>query len=154
MDNITNIISQTSGGLFSIDNFIPREVCMGRDKLTLIFYIIGSLSVFLAYFFIPLILLHFRSVLKPLLPKLIGVPFLLASLFILSCGAGHLIDIILVKYPVYRFSALWTCFTGVCSWAFFLYVVKYLKIFNVINGDEKKNDEINSEIKEGNKEEK
>ena len=129
--NNSNTVCKPSTSIFSTDNFLPREVCMGRDSATLTIYIIGSFSIFSAYFSIPILLMRFRSKLKTIFPMTIGVPFLLASLFIFSCGAGHLLDIILVKYPVYRLSALWTCFTGVCSWIFFIYVVRYLKEFTI-----------------------
>ncbi len=115
--------------IFSTDHFIPRAVCMNREPFTLFLYALGSFAVFWAYLAIPLLLLGFRSRLREAFPKLIGTPFLLAALFILFCGGGHLIDIILIKYAFYKFAAIWTCGTGIISWAFFLYVVGYLKEF-------------------------
>lgn len=124
----TNVESFLS--IFSTDHFIPREVCMARDPKTITLYSLGSFGVFTAYFSIPILLLRFRSSLKTLSPRIIGVPFLLASLFIFFCGGGHLIDIILIKYPFYNLAALWTLGTGTVSWLFFLYTARLLKDFS------------------------
>lgn len=39
----------------------------------------------------------------------------MASLFIFSCGNGHILDIITLWIPVYRFESWWKLGTGIIS---------------------------------------
>ncbi|MEQ9007008.1 MAG: hypothetical protein RLP12_03925, partial [Ekhidna sp.] len=75
-------------------------------------YIFSDLTIFLAYFSIPIMLLFYvRNVRLGRLRWLIG----LFGTFILLCGFTHLIDVILFWNPMYRLSGFVKLMTGVVS---------------------------------------
>jgi diguanylate cyclase (GGDEF)-like protein/PAS domain S-box-containing protein len=89
------------GQLFT-DQFAPHGQCFLWRPGLLWTFVISDLIIFLAYFTIPLALVH-------LVRKRIDLQFnnifILFSLFIFACGATHLIDIINIWQPVYWLNA-------------------------------------------------
>lgn len=88
-----------AGGLFSGSSFIPHGYCLAWNPLLVSAEVGADALIALAYFSIPLALmvfirrnpsLHFNWV------------FVMFSTFIFACGAGHLIDIVNLWYPVYE----------------------------------------------------
>jgi PAS domain S-box-containing protein len=77
-------------------------------------HIVSDLAIFAAYVAIPCVLLYFIG-------RRRDVPFsrifLLFGAFILSCGAGHLIEAGIFFWPVYRVSAMMKVTTAIVSWA-------------------------------------
>jgi signal transduction histidine kinase len=98
--------------LFSTESWPPRWYCGEWSNFHGWFYIISDLTIWLAYFAIPGLLLY-------LLMKRKDVPFLpvfwLFVLFIMACGTTHLIDAIIFWHPIYRVSALARFITAIIS---------------------------------------
>ncbi|MGB1274891.1 MAG: sensor histidine kinase [Nannocystaceae bacterium] len=99
--------------LFDTSGFPPRWTCGQWTPLHGWIHIVCDLLIFGAYFTIPAILVWF-------LRKRKDVPFSavfwLFGLFILSCGAGHLVDATLFWFPWYRFSAFGKIIIALASW--------------------------------------
>jgi len=77
-------------------------------------HIVSDISIFSAYFAIPLILVYFLLRRRDLpFPKMI----LFFAVFILSCGIGHAIEAVIFWEPVYRLSGLVKVITALASWA-------------------------------------
>jgi len=99
--------------LFDTSGFPPRWTCGLWTPVHGWIHIVCDLLISGAYFAIPVILVWF-------LRKRKDVPFpavfWLFGLFILSCGAGHLIDATLFWFPWYRLSALGKILIAVASW--------------------------------------
>lgn len=76
-------------------------------------YIAADVSIWAAYFIIPLVLIHF-------IRQRQDVPFdrlfWLFGLFIAACGATHLLDAVLFWVPLYRLSGLVRVVTALASW--------------------------------------
>ena len=96
--------------------FHPHGWCIFWRPDLIGLMVIGDLLVALAYMAIPIILLWYVrqrpvSVPSPLRP-LVG----LFALFIVFCGAGHLIDILTIWVPAYWAKGWWTIGTATVSW--------------------------------------
>ncbi len=109
--------------LFDTSSFPPRWSCGKWSDFHGWLYILSDISIFLAYYAIPLILLYY-------LIKIKSVPFrpvfFLFVAFIFLCGATHLIEAIIFWYPHYRISALAKLLTAVVSWITVFALVKNL----------------------------
>lgn len=75
-------------------------------------YILSDIGIWLAYFFIPVILIWFIKK-RPDLPFL--PVFWVFGAFIILCGVTHLLDAVILWFPVYRLSALFLFFTAIVS---------------------------------------
>lgn len=84
-------------------------------------YILSDVTIWLAYFAIPVILVYFIQKRKdiPFLPM-----FWLFSAFILLCGLTHILDAIIFWWPAYRLSALARFATAVVSVATVLALIR------------------------------
>lgn len=100
--------------LFATVDFPPRWYCGIWSEFHGWLYIISDLTIWLAYFIIPVILVWF-------IKKRPDVPFLpvfyLFGAFIICCGATHLIDVAIFWWPGYRLSALLRLLTAIVSMA-------------------------------------
>ncbi|MBV8771159.1 MAG: hypothetical protein JO166_02345 [Deltaproteobacteria bacterium] len=91
-------------------SWLPHGICLQWQWPLLLALVAGNLAIALAYTLIPLALLrcirHLPSVLRP-------GSFLLRffAAFIVSCGATHVMAILVIWYPCYHLEAavdLWT----------------------------------------------
>jgi hypothetical protein len=100
--------------LFSLKDLIPHGYCLSWSPVLLWLHVISDLLIMLAYYFIPLILIHFLRQRKDLLH-----PWLIAMFagFIVACGTTHLLSAIIVWIPLYWLDGLLKGFTAVLSTA-------------------------------------
>ena len=99
-------------GLFHVDQWPARWFCGEWSEFHGWLYILSDLSIWLAYFLIPLLIIWFVQK-KPEMPFISF--FWLFSAFIVLCGATHLMDAIIFWWPAYRLSALIKFFTAIIS---------------------------------------
>lgn len=99
-------------GLLETGNWPARWFCGIWSDFHGWLYIISDIGIWLAYFFIPVILIWFIKK-RPDLPFL--PVFWLFGAFIILCGVTHLLDAVIFWYPVYRLSALFRFFTAIVS---------------------------------------
>lgn len=97
--------------------FLPHGSCLLWTLPLVAAIILGEFAVFIAYFWIPLELWRALrrgrvSIAREARTMLVGF-----ALFIVFCGSGHLISIILLWHPWYWFAAGWTLCTGAISCA-------------------------------------
>lgn len=101
--------------LFDTNDFPPRWECGDWSVAHGWLHVISDLSIFAAYFAIPLVLGW------ALLKKRQELPFpslvVLFSAFILSCGLAHLVEATIFWKPWYRFSGALKVLTAIISWA-------------------------------------
>ncbi len=97
--------------LFDSD-FMPHGHCYFWKPDVLWTNVIGDGIIVLAYFTIPFTLLYFIYKRKDIKFSFL---FAMFGLFIFSCGATHLLDIISVWKPIYRLEGLLKLFTGTVS---------------------------------------
>lgn len=100
--------------LFSLKDLIPHGYCLSWSPVLLWLHVISDLLIMLAYYAIPLILIHFLRQRKDLLH-----PWLIAMFagFIVACGTTHLLSAITVWIPLYWLDGLLKGFTAVLSTA-------------------------------------
>lgn len=120
MDQIVDFITN----VFGTESWPARWFCGIWSDFHGWLYIISSLTIWAAYFAIPLSLMYLVSKKKDTLP--FQRIFWLFIIFILSCGLTHLVDAVIFWYPVYRLSALVLFFTAVVSW------ITVIGIFKVV----------------------
>ncbi len=100
--------------IFSADNFPARWHCGKWTSFHGWLYIISSVSIGLAYFSIPILLLYIIKKSKNQLP--FQKVFWLFLFFILACGFTHLFDAAMFWFPVYRATAFVLFITAIVSW--------------------------------------
>jgi len=98
--------------LFDVSDWPPRWICGKWSEFHGWLYIISDLTIWLAYFVIPVILIWFIQQNKklPFLPV-----FWLFVAFILFCGLTHALDALIFWWPAYRVSALVRFGTAIVS---------------------------------------
>jgi chemotaxis family two-component system sensor kinase Cph1 len=111
-------------GLFVTDGWPPRWHCGNWTTFHGWLYILSDLTIWIAYFLIPLIILDYLG------KKKNGVKFqrayLLFAAFILLCGITHFLDAMMFWIPMYRLNALVRFITGVISMLTVYYLFKIL----------------------------
>jgi two-component system, chemotaxis family, sensor kinase Cph1 len=111
-------------GLFDTTEWPPRWHCGNWTGFHGWLYILSDLSIWIAYFLIPLIILNYLG------KKRNGVKFqgayLLFAAFILLCGITHFMDAMMFWIPMYRLNALVRFVTGVVSLLTVYYLFKIL----------------------------
>lgn len=107
-----NEITEFFYKLLEVEAWPPRWYCGTWTSFHGWLYILSDLAIWLAYFFIPVIIILF-------IQKRPNIPFLpvfwLFGAFILLCGMTHVIDAIIFWWPAYRLSALIKFLTAVVS---------------------------------------
>jgi signal transduction histidine kinase len=98
--------------LFDTSSYPARWQCGLWTPFEGWLYIISNLVVFLAYFFIPVVLFFFLR--KRDFEGFRRLIWLFAA-FILLCGLTHLVDAVIFWNPVYRFNGLLLAMTGLVS---------------------------------------
>ena len=110
--------------LFATDDWPARWNCGKWTSFHGWLYIISDISIWIAYFLIPLIILDYLS------KKKNGIKFqmvyLLFAAFILLCGITHFLDALMFWIPMYRLNALVRFITGVASILTVYYLFKIL----------------------------
>ena len=109
-------------GLFATDKWPPRWHCGTWTSFHGWLYILSDLTIWVAYFLIPLIILNYLA------KKKNGIKFqkvyLLFAAFILLCGMTHFLDAMMFWTPMYRLNALVRFATGVVSMLTVYYLFK------------------------------
>lgn len=120
----TNQIIDFFSGLFQTDLWPARWHCGHWSDFHGWLYIVSDLMVWLAYFLMPVLIIHYAS------KKRTGLKFhnayLLFAAFIVLCGSTHFLDALMFWVPVYRLNALVKFVTGVVSLATVFYLIKIL----------------------------
>ena len=110
--------------LFATDEWPPRWHCGNWTSFHGWLYILSDLTIWVAYFLIPLIILNYLG------KKKNGIKFqkvyLLFAAFILLCGTTHFLDAMMFWLPMYRLNALVRFFTAVVSMLTVYYLFKIL----------------------------
>lgn len=101
-------------GLLDTSDFPPRWECGEWSATHGWVHIVSDLLVFGAYFLIPVVLIQIVRRRRDL--PFSGL-FWVFALFIVACGATHLIEATIFWQPWYRLSALAKATTAVVSWA-------------------------------------
>ena len=111
-------------GLFATDKWPPRWNCGSWTSFHGWLYILSDLTIWVAYFLIPIIILNYLG------KKKNGIKFqkvyLLFAAFILFCGMTHFLDAVMFWIPMYRLNALVRFVTGVVSMLTVYYLLKIL----------------------------
>lgn len=113
--------------LFSSTDWPARWYCGKWTDFHGWLYIISDLTIWLAYFLIPVII--FDYVRRKRGDLEFSKIYFLFALFILLCGTTHFLDVVMFWTPVYRLNALVRFATGVVSMATVYYLVKLLPTF-------------------------
>lgn len=119
MDQIVEFFSH----LLDSSDWPPRWHCGRWTEFHGWLYIFSDLSIWSAYFTIPLVIIRYLSKKQGI--KFVRLYFLFAA-FILACGATHFLDAVTFWIPVYRLNALVRLITGILSWVTVFYLVKLL----------------------------
>lgn len=105
--------------LFNGQGFMPRRLCGDWDPSLIRLHIFSDVTIWLAYLWIPLVMLWSYRVHKRTLR--LHVPTLLILLlyvvFITACGWTHFFDALMFYNPVYRVNGLVRAVTAVVSFA-------------------------------------
>ena len=96
--------------LLSTD-FTPHGYCLRLPEVIWL-HEISDLVIALSYFLIPVALIYLIRVRRDLIYPWM---FLLFGLFIVSCGATHLLAVVVLWHPVYRLDGLIKAITAVAS---------------------------------------
>ncbi|MCA9794070.1 MAG: response regulator [Candidatus Eremiobacteraeota bacterium] len=94
--------------------FVPRAVCGQWTQGEILLNNVSDLLIALAYVSIPILLLVFARRRRDLPMSWISWVF---AAFILTCGATHVMEIILFYYPIYRLAGWVKVATAIASWA-------------------------------------
>jgi len=97
---------------FGIKDLIPHGYCLSWSPVLLWLNVISDLLITLAYYSIPLIIVHFLRQRKDL-----PYPWLMVMVagFIVACGTTHLLSAITIWIPLYWLDGLLKGFTAVLS---------------------------------------
>lgn len=117
--------------LFSTDGFPPRWHCGSWTQFHGWLYILSDVTIWLAYFIIPTLLILF-------IQRRRDVPFppvfWLFGAFIVLCGTTHLVDAIMFWAPAYRVNALVRVATAVVSMLTVFHLLKILPLALSLKG--------------------
>ena len=112
------------GGLFSTSLWPARWHCGQWSDFHGWLYILSDLSIWVAYFLIPIIILNYFTRKKTALK--FNKVYILFAAFILLCGTTHFLDAMMFWVPMYRLSAVVRAVTGIVSLATVYHLVKIL----------------------------
>lgn len=134
--------------VFSPDAYVPHGHCYLWQTPLVGLHVLSDGLIAIAYFSIPALLIYFVRQRQ-------DVPFskvfILCSLFILLCGAGHLIDIWTLWYPVYWVSGIEKALTALVSGYTALSMVELLPQFLSLKSPEELqhiNEELQKQVAE------
>ena len=98
--------------LLAINGFLPHGYCISWSKPLLLTFVLSDLLIFVAYFSMPLALVHFARQRKDFPYRWLLWMF---AAFIMACGTTHLMGAIVVWQPMYNLDALLKAVTAVIS---------------------------------------
>ncbi|MEQ8790517.1 MAG: PAS domain S-box protein [Pirellulaceae bacterium] len=131
--------------LFDTSDYPPRWFCGNWNSFEGWLHIVSDAAIFGAYFTIPIVLLYFILRRRDLpFPRII----VLFGAFILSCGAGHLLEAVIFWHPVYRAAGLLKCFTAVVSWITVLALIRIVPRVLHFPGIARLNERLSQEIEQ------
>lgn len=139
-----NEVFEFLNGIFSTSDWPPRWYCGKWSNFHGWLTILSDLTIWLAYFVIPVILLKLTQTIKniPFTPV-----FWLFGAFIILCGFTHLMDAVIYWWPAYRFGSLIKFVTAVVSLGTVFALLKYLpKMINFKTDESDKTDLTNELI--------
>lgn len=110
--------------LFSVDEWPPRWHCGSWTDFHGWLYIISDLTIWAAYFLIPLIIINYFNKKRTFLK--FNQAYIYFAAFILLCGATHFFDAMMFWIPMYRVTALLKAATAAVSVATVYYLFKIL----------------------------
>jgi len=105
--------------LFS-NEFMPHRMCFLNDAAVLWLQVISDSVIALSYYLIPILLFRFGRARRDITFKWIFVAF---GMFILACGTTHLLGVVTVFDPMYRFEGVVKAITALASAATFLLLI-------------------------------
>jgi PAS domain S-box-containing protein len=97
---------------FGTNAFTPHGYCLSWQPVLLWLHVISDLLITLAYYSIPLTLVHFIRQRKDFPYPLLGLLF---AAFIIACGTTHLLSAITIWTPVYWLDGLVKAITAIAS---------------------------------------
>ena len=98
---------------FDINNFMPHGMCfLWRPELVGM-HVIADLSIALAYFSIPVVIVVFLRRLDRPIP--FRWAFVMFGIFILFCGINHLMNIVVLWHPLYYLEGVLKLLTAAAS---------------------------------------
>lgn len=100
--------------LFNTDQFIPRRICGNWSDGLVWLHNLSDLAIFASYMTIPVFLLYFKYK-KNIQGQPVKRIIWLFALFILGCGATHLMGFIVFTYPAYHLDGVVKLFTAIVS---------------------------------------
>ena len=107
-------------GLFTQASFIPHGVCLAWDPAVMLLFVLSDSAIAIAYYTIPFALIYFIYRRRDLAFR--GI-FALTGVFIVACGATHIMDVVTFWYPAYWtdvaikfFTAVISIFTAAAMW--------------------------------------
>lgn len=106
--------------------FAPHGYCLFWNLPLLASHILGDVLIALAYFMIPPVLFALRKLISWYVPRM---ALLLFGAFIVSCGMTHVMDIVVIWYPLYYTQAVIKLVTASIS------LLAGAYIFSVLLGD-------------------
>lgn len=109
--------------LLDASGFVPRAVCGSWTEGEVLLNNVADLAVALAYLVIPFILTRLQRRRRDLPFSWILVVF---GLFIITCGATHIMEIVLFYHPIYRMAGFVKVLTALASWAAVFALIKIL----------------------------
>ena len=112
-----------AGWLSSENGFVPRKVCGAWTPETVLLHNTSDFLIFLAYMAIPAALIYLSWGKKIPFKSL----FIFFSLFITSCGIGHLLEVVVFTRPYYNLIGVWKAATAAVSWATIIALLYYRK---------------------------
>src|ERR1700722_4263184 len=115
-------MASDANGLFSSGGFMPHGMCDLWQPGILGLHIGSDLLMSLAYFSIPITLLYFVRKRRDLEFHWMFISF---AVFIVACGATHLMDIWVIWHPVYWLSGAIKAMAALASIATAILLVKH-----------------------------
>lgn len=106
-------------GLFSND-FMPHRMCFLNDGIVLWLQVISDSLIAVSYYLIPILLFRLGRQRRDISFKWIFVAF---GMFILACGTTHLLGVVTVFNPVYRFEGVVKAVTAIASISTFVLLI-------------------------------
>lgn len=102
-------------------SFLPHGVCFLQQKELILLHVVSDALVAIAYFMIPLVLLYFMR--RSRWPISFNWAIGLFAAFIILCGAGHVLDILVIWKPWYWLQGAQRALTAIVSMATALAII-------------------------------
>lgn len=95
--------------------YLPHGHCYFWEPDILWLSVASNLATALSYFTIPIILAWLWAHLRKKVSPRWAPVFSSFAAFILCCGLGHLLEVVVIWWPIYRVQAIWSLVTGTVS---------------------------------------